>query len=40
MANLIIEGKEYGIQGFVVQLRSLEDHKLIKGLITIAYDPL
>jgi len=31
MAKLIIDGKDYGVQGFVVQLRSLKDHKSLPG---------
>jgi acyl-CoA oxidase len=32
MAKLIIDDKDHGIHGFVVQLRSLEDHKVLPGL--------
>jgi hypothetical protein len=31
MAKLIIDGKEHGIHAFIVQLRSLENHKVIPG---------
>ncbi len=34
MAKLIIEGKEHGIHAFVVQLRSIKDHTLLKGIET------
>jgi acyl-CoA oxidase len=33
MAKLIIDGNDHGIQAFVVQLRSLEDHKTLPGKI-------
>lgn len=33
MARLIIDEKDYGIHGFFVQLRSLEDHKPLPGII-------
>ena len=33
MAKLIIDGNDHGIQAFVVQLRSLEDHKTLPGRI-------
>lgn len=32
MAKLIIDGKEYGIHAFVVQLRSLQNHRVVPGL--------
>lgn len=32
MAKLVIDGKDHGVQAFVVQLRSLEDHRLLKGI--------
>lgn len=32
MAKLVIDGKDHGIQAFVVQLRSLKDHRLLKGI--------
>lgn len=32
MANLIIEGKEYGQHMFMVPIRSLEDHSLLPGV--------
>ena len=32
MAELIIDGKKFGIHAFVVQLRSLEDHLPMKGI--------
>ncbi|KAF3668201.1 hypothetical protein T459_00658 [Capsicum annuum] len=31
-ARLITDGKDYGINGFIVQLRSLEDHKPLPGV--------
>jgi hypothetical protein len=31
MAKLIIDDKEHGIHAFVVQLRSVKDHTLLKG---------
>ena len=31
MAKLVIDGKEHGIHGFVVQLRSLKDHSTVPG---------
>ncbi|XP_075102972.1 putative peroxisomal acyl-coenzyme A oxidase 1.2 [Nicotiana tabacum] len=31
-ARLITNGKDYGINGFIVQLRSLEDHKPFPGI--------
>ncbi|GJN01185.1 hypothetical protein PR202_ga18431 [Eleusine coracana subsp. coracana] len=31
-ARLITEGKDYGIHGFIVQLRSLEDHSPLPGV--------
>lgn len=34
MAKLIIDGKDCGVQAFVVQLRSLEDHSLLPGVET------
>lgn len=34
MAKLIIDQKDYGVQAFVVQLRSLENHRLLKGIET------
>lgn len=34
MAKLIIDNKDYGIQAFVVPLRSLDDHRLLKGVET------
>lgn len=32
MAQLVIDGVDYGIHGFVVQLRSMEDHRLMPGI--------
>ncbi|KAG6514378.1 hypothetical protein ZIOFF_024731 [Zingiber officinale] len=32
-ARLIIDGKYYGINGFVVQLRSLDDHSPLPGIV-------
>lgn len=32
MAHLIIDGKDYGLHAFVVQLRSLNDHKVVPNL--------
>lgn len=32
MAKLLIDGKEYGIHAFVVQLRSLDTHRVVPGL--------
>lgn len=32
MAQLIIDGKAHGLHGFIVQLRSLEDHKVVPNL--------
>lgn len=32
MAELIIDGKKHGIQAFLVQLRSFENHMPMKGL--------
>jgi acyl-CoA oxidase len=32
MAKLIVDNKEHGIHAFVVQLRSLVDHKPVEGL--------
>jgi acyl-CoA oxidase len=32
MARLIIKGKDYGIQPFIVQLRDLETHKPMPGV--------
>ena len=34
MANLVIDGVSHGIHGFIVQLRSLEDHSLMPGIQT------
>lgn len=34
MANLVIDGVRHGIHGFIVQLRSLEDHTLLQGIET------
>jgi acyl-CoA oxidase len=34
MAKLIIDQKDYGVQAFVVQLRSLENHRLLNGIET------
>lgn len=31
MAKLIIDGKDYGIHAFVVQLRSFENHTVVPG---------
>ncbi|CAM8988893.1 unnamed protein product [Rhodiola kirilowii] len=31
-ARLIIEGKDYGVHGFIVQLRSLDDHSPLPGI--------
>ncbi|XP_031128030.1 peroxisomal acyl-coenzyme A oxidase 1-like [Ipomoea triloba] len=31
-ARLIVDGKDYGVNGFIVQLRSLEDHKPLPGI--------
>lgn len=31
MANLVVDGKNHGIQAFVVQLRDLKDHMPMKG---------
>jgi acyl-CoA oxidase len=32
MAQLVIDGKEHGLHGFIVQLRSLEDHEIVPNL--------
>lgn len=32
MAQLVIDGEYHGISGFIVQLRSLENHKVVPGL--------
>jgi acyl-CoA oxidase len=32
MAKLIIDGKDHGIHAFIVQLRSLDDHRVLPGL--------
>ena len=32
-ASLIIHGKRYGVHPFMVQLRSLEDHRPLTGFI-------
>ncbi|XP_042411979.1 peroxisomal acyl-coenzyme A oxidase 1-like [Zingiber officinale] len=32
-ARLIIDGKDYGINGFIVQLRSLDDHSPLPGIV-------
>ena len=32
MANLIIDGTSHGLHGFVVQLRSIEDHRVLPGI--------
>lgn len=32
MAKLVIEGKDHGVWAFVVQLRSLDDHRLLRGI--------
>jgi acyl-CoA oxidase len=34
MARLIIDGKDYGVNAFLLQLRDLETHKLLKGVTT------
>ena len=31
MCKLMIDGKEYGIHAFIVQLRSLENHRVVPG---------
>lgn len=31
MAKLVIDNKDYGIQAFVVQLRSLDNYKVLPG---------
>ena len=38
MAKLIIDGTDHGIQAFVVQLRSLEDHKTLPGKLVFFFN--
>ena len=40
MAQLIIDGKEYGMHAFICQLRDLHNHKPLPGIISIIYLPL
>ena len=40
MARLIIKGKDYGIHGFIVQLRSLDNHMPLPGSPFLPFLPL